>query len=388
MPSSPSAKRAFSFAAAQALLRGLARLGLRLFHKLYALALMALIIWVSWQAVRYLIVSLVTPSAVPAQISGLPLKLDEVVLQGMRPDWLGMSAVENPRGPLAHYHRFESWTVADRFNDCARSGCHSPLPHTRSKELRAFLNMHATSMHCGVCHMQAEPGPLPLTWYRLADGVAGDPPPLLRAYGWLTEREVAGRTAKPPTVAKEEFTPADQHAIVSLLRSASLAAPGEPHLARIARNLAAPRAGSDEFVQLLHDALKIVEREFRGAYGAKLARLDPASGRPILGHPDTELAVSDWLARGRQADPATREELLAAVHPLRRAEALTCTACHVQSGGLVNFAALGYPPARVRKLFQPELFEMIENIAAGRPFYLPTFTVPATAPPTTRPAAP
>jgi hypothetical protein len=338
--------------------------------------LIALICWLSYGAVRYLIVSLVRPSQTPQQIAGVPKRLEEGLLHGSRPDWLGLQAVENPRSPLSHYHRFTTWIEPDRFNDCTRSGCHAPLPHTRRKEVRAFLNMHATSLHCGACHMESEATPLPLTWYDLRSGAPSGPPPLLRALAWLTERKPDAR-----------FGETERREVVGLLRSAAEAAQGDPGLLRVAAQLEALRPGSGRLTQALEEAGDAVRRAFRGSYGAKLALRDSA-GRPRLGHPNTDAAVRDWLERGAQAVGTEREGLLAAVHQMRRQQARGCTDCHSEQSALVDHAALGYPPARIRTLHESQVFQMIQHIGEGRPFYLPSFGGPASEPLASQPSAP
>ncbi|MFO0840657.1 MAG: hypothetical protein U1D55_19275 [Phycisphaerae bacterium] len=343
-------------------------------RRAYAAALILVIFWVSYRAVRYLVVSLIVPTSTPAQISGIPKRLDASVLAGERPDWLGLSSVDNPRGPLSHFHRFEVWLPNDRVNDCTRSGCHAPLPHSKRKEVRAFLNMHATTLHCGVCHMKTNVTPLPLLWYRIADGKASPPPALLRAYGWLARRAATTQPATKP----------EQAEIVGMLSTAIAEAHVEPSLQRITRDLNAVRAGSTEFQRLLGDARDAVERGMRGAYGAKMALRDGGT-TPILGQPDTASAVKSYLREKDGASPERRDELLRAVHPLRRDEALQCTSCHRENGSLIDFAAMGYPAERIQNLFRPSVFKMVENIALGTPFHLPELSEEGHKGPTTQP---
>lgn len=364
MPESP-AKTSAARAGLSIRLREFGRFLARWLLRGYALALIALIAFLSYSAIRYLVDSLIVPSATPRQIAELPRRMDESLIYGSRPDWLGLRAVDNPRAPLDHYHRFDTWIEPDRFNDCTRSGCHSPLPHADRKETRAFLNMHATSMHCAVCHFDEAANPLPLTWYDLRSGRASEPPALLRAYDWLMQR--TGQT---------QFSREDQAAITALIRAAAGAAHEDTALLRIARNLAGFRPGGENFLRALHDATDAVRHRFRGSYGAKLALRYPG-GEPVFGHANTQAAVRDWLARGHAMRGEERDRMLKAVHPRRRAEPRQCSACHVESGGLVDFESLGYPPSRAFMLHNSPVFRMIEHIREGRPFYLPGFGTPA-----------
>lgn len=353
-------------------LRGfLARLARALGARLYAVALIAIIVYVSYRAVAYLVVSLMTPDRAPEQIVGIARELDARLLQPDAPPLLGRIAVDTPRTPPSHYHRIDTTYVADRFNDCTRSGCHVPLPHAVHKEERAFLNMHATSLHCGVCHFVSGDRPLRLTWYDLADGRAAPPPPLLQAYGWLT--------AQRPDAAAT-YTVAQQQQIVGLLRDAAAAVGGERALEHLAAAAAAVRADGPQFADVIAAARETVPRYFRGAYGSKLALLDPATGRPVLGHPGAEAANRKLLAEYAGADAAARAELVRAAHPWKRTAPLSCTACHSPEEKLIDHAALGYPAERIRALSAPAVFQMIQRIRSGEPFYLPSFVDPRTAP--------
>ncbi|MBL8879616.1 MAG: hypothetical protein JNG88_10900 [Phycisphaerales bacterium] len=337
------------------------RSGVRWLLRGYAVALIALIAFLSYSAIRYLVESLIIPSRTPQQIAGLPRRMDESLIHGSRPDWLGLRSVSNPRSPLDHFHRFDTWIEPDRFNDCTRSGCHSPLPHARQKETRAFLNMHATSIHCAVCHFDEAANPLPLAWYDLITGRATQPPALLRAFGRLTDRD-----------EKSTFSSEDQAAVAALLREAAKAAHDDPALIRAARELEGFRPTGENFANALRDATDVVRRLFRGSYGAKLALSFPG-GDPVLGHPNTDAAVREWLANGASATGEQREKMLRAVHPRRRAQTHQCSDCHVEQGGLIQFEKLGYPRSRVFALHNSPVFQMIEHIRQGRPFYLPGF---------------
>lgn len=344
----------------------------------YALALIVLIVWVSYRSVAYLIVALIVPSGVPPQITGLPIRMDEQLLHGRRPDWLGLQTVDNPRAPLSHYHRFDSWLQSDDFNDCTRSGCHGPLPHSKRKEDRAFLNMHATSMHCGVCHMKDESRPLSLTWYDMSNGKAQDVPALVEVYEWLAVQ------SKPEKASA--MSDADQKRTVRLLRKAAAQANGEASLVRLADHIAAVRPGGRAFVDFLLMARELVERSFRGSYGAKLALRRGEGREPILGHEGVEPAVKEWLDEGSQATGERRKNLLDRVHPARRQTPLTCTDCHRREDSLIDFAAVGFPPPRIKALTDPAVFSMIENISHGTPFHLPDFMGVRRPPSTTQPA--
>ena len=336
----------------------------------YALALAALVAFLGYQALHYLVEGLIFSHPPPKQVTGVPLRLDESLLQVDRSALLGLSAVETPRSPPSHYHRLDTWVRPDRFNDCARSGCHSPAPHGRRKEDRAFLNMHAASMHCGVCHMSGDGESQALTWYGLDDGRPRLRPALLDAYDWLQKHDDKDLKTYGAT---------EQREIGELLATAAQEGQGEPHLQALSREIAAVRPQSEALLRAIDHARGAVRRAMRGSYGAKLAIRAP-SGEPILGHPASEAAVRDWLSRGKEAVGQNRERMLAAVHTRKRETPLDCTACHTAEDSEIDFAAAGYPASRIQALTNSRLFEMIQHIREGRPFRLPSVGLPESRP--------
>lgn len=331
----------------------------------YALAVMALIGWTTWRAVSYLVVSLIRPSSAPAAITELPIRMDETFLRTERTAWRAIDATEHPRMPPAHYHRIDSWVHPDPLNGCTTAGCHNPIPHDRRKEVRAFLNMHATSIHCGVCHLDSAEPTLRLTWYDLDDGAARGPPAILRAYELLTAEAERTRFEQPDRALQDRM--------VSLLRDAAAEADGLPALEQLADHFAAVRPESAAFARLVETARRSLPRHFRGEYGAKLALLDVDRGHAILDHPATADAVREYLRGGNILAGPARDDLLNRIHPRRRQEPLSCSQCHRAESPVVNLAAAGYPAARRAALVEPIVVRMIEHIDAGTPFHLPDF---------------
>lgn len=346
----------------------------------YAVVVIVVTAWLSFMALRYLVVTLMFPLQAPAQIVGIPTRLDRSVLQTRRTQWQGVQANENPRVPPAHYHRVGNWARPDKNNNCTQSGCHAPLPHAKRKEVRAFLNMHATTLHCSVCHMASEATPLALTWYNLSDGRACVTPALLQAYDLLTSEDGRRRLAQPNDTVQAE--------LAKLLAAATKASDELPALAELARHVVSVSSTSEAFLQFVEAARTTVPRYFRGGYGAKLTLRSPATGKPILGYPDTKKVVRDYLQRATGLTPPEKKDLLARVHPSIRPQTLHCLECHRASGALVDLAQVGYPPARREALVHPAVFQMIERIAGGRPMQIlqvtapPAKSVPPTSPPT------
>ncbi|MGD8450804.1 MAG: hypothetical protein PVJ57_03200 [Phycisphaerae bacterium] len=356
----------------RAALRGFGRFAGQLIQRAYALAIIAVVGWLSWRALYYLIASLILPGGIPVQIGELPLRLDEQTLRTEPTKWAGITATQNPRAPLAHYHRLDGWFQIDRANDCTRAGCHEPLPHQRSAALRSFLNMHATTLNCTVCHLEPAARPVPLVWYTLDDGRVTGPPALLRAYDWVTGP--AGEAAL------EHPTAADQDEIVALLRQAADEADGEPALLRLVERTRAVRPDGDAFRTALTNLRRDLPAHFRGDYGAKLAPRGDDSGQPLLHLPATTGAAEEFLAAGESLSADQRQALVTRMHePLRPAGPL-CTACHTPDGPLLDLAGAGYPPQRLATLYGLSIARAIEDVATGQPLHMPTFVVPPALP--------
>lgn len=331
----------------------------------YAASMILLIGWLTWRSVSYLVVSLLYPSEVPAQIADLPTRLDRESLRKEREAWKAVDATDSPRSPLAHYHRLDTWIEPDKFNDCTRGGCHAPLPHSRRKEVRAFLNMHATSMHCGVCHMETDREPLDLIWYDLAEGEPREAPSIIKAYDALTSESSLARLERPDAALQKE--------LVTLIRAAAEEAHSPRALRELGEHLAAVRPESSAFTKLIVAARETLPKYFRGEYGAKLAIQDRATGKPLLGHPGTDADVERYLLSLSTLNDDERNELLKKIHPLKRTKPLSCSQCHRSENSLIPFARLGYPQTRVDSLVHQVVIKMIEHIDKGQPFQMPGF---------------
>jgi len=331
----------------------------------YALILILVVIWLSWQALAYLATALMLPARPPAQIADVPTRLNVSLLMRSQESAKHAPATAHPRSPLSHYHRLDEGFQSDPLNGCTISQCHALLPHGKNKADRAFLNMHSTSIHCGVCHMQWDQKPLPLVWYDLKTGeTRTQAPALLRAYAWLTSPSIRRGPA---------FTVHDQAEIVRLLRAAADEAYAETELVSLAAHLAAVRAASDEFSRLIKVARDALQGHFRGEYGAKLALTDPRTMKPLLGKNDNAGAIRDFLGWRTALSDEENKALVKQIHPQQRNPTLHCRQCHQAEGSLVDFVALGYPPARIQAISSPRVTSAIDHIVEGRSFHLPEF---------------
>jgi hypothetical protein len=335
-------------------------------RRVYALVPIVAVLYLSFMAFRYLYVQLFIPWQTPVQVAAIRTRLTEEVWRTRPEEFVGTQLAEYPRAPLAHYHHIDGWFQPDQVNDCTRSGCHAPMPHAEHKEVRAFLNMHATSLHCGVCHMDAAP-PRPLVWYDLETGAPTESPALLAVYGWLESARGVTLREAPTQAAQEE--------LVGLLRKAARQAGGDPAIEELADRVAGPRWTSAAFQEAIAHVRERLPLHFRGEYGAKLA-LRGADGRPILGHPNSAAAVQEYLTQRETLSGAERDAVLERVHTARSPQTLNCTECHVAEGSLLDLESVGYPPEREAALHRGWIFQAIEHILAGQPLHLPGFITP------------
>jgi len=67
---------------------------------------------------------------------------------------------------LYTFHNSEAKVEKDRHNECIL--CHGDVPHSKKKEIRAFLNMHAFFLACETCHIQSPEKKF--VWYNKING--------------------------------------------------------------------------------------------------------------------------------------------------------------------------------------------------------------------------
>jgi hypothetical protein len=83
--------------------------------------------------------------------------------------YLGEWEFLEPKLP-GHFHHVGRWYQSDTWNFCIT--CHGQTPHSRSPQVRAFLNMHNLFISCQTCHVrenEAAP-PTRFGWADITDG--------------------------------------------------------------------------------------------------------------------------------------------------------------------------------------------------------------------------
>lgn len=82
-----------------------------------------------------------------------------------------------------HFHHIGRWYQRDTWNFCI--DCHGPIPHSKSPQIRAFLNMHSFYTSCLVCHVREheDKEPTKFTWINLDKGETVSKPSI-NGNGW------------------------------------------------------------------------------------------------------------------------------------------------------------------------------------------------------------
>ncbi|MBA4366860.1 MAG: hypothetical protein C0403_04400 [Desulfobacterium sp.] len=89
--------------------------------------------------------------------------------------YLGYRVLEDTRIE-GHFHHIDFNVIPDKGSYCIT--CHGDIPHDKSKELRAFANMHASFIACQTCHirLEGEKRTGVFKWYARGTGEITDSP--------------------------------------------------------------------------------------------------------------------------------------------------------------------------------------------------------------------
>ena len=332
----------------------------------YTFVIMAVVVWSGYTAVAYIYRSVFQPGQVPATVTDFqPVTRAEALRNTEGP---GISAPAM-RAPIGHYHAIDRWFQPDLRNGCITSGCHDPIPHSKSKELRAFANLHATFMTCETCHQalagftdggttQPARAPLAAVWIDMKSGAVQPPPAILQLMKHLQP------ASTQPAEALTEYSAT----AVRSLRQAIDIIGGDPALNYLATQIETSEPGSPVWRLAMNQLADELPNHARGEYGAKIA---PATAggdaQPI--RQDFGGLIDEFFSRTN--DQAQRSVIVKKIHQDVQAKPEGCTPCHRGSPPLLDFAALGYPPERIRALASTPIAEMMQQIRQGQPFNLP-----------------
>ncbi len=336
------------------------RLARSIVRRIYAAGLMTACALIGFVSINFLMHLLFTRQAAPVEIREIPRRLDANVLLAsqVRPAKPGDD--DGPqRGPLAHFHQIPQWFNPDSGNSCTISGCHEPVPHGKRIEVRAFLNMHATFVDCTVCHTEEAARGGTSRWFSLPGRELRGTPAVL---------ELAGLLEKVDELTRDPRSATDR--LVGLLSRAVDESGGNRQISQWLLRLQTAYPQSEPWNKVIRDLASErtgIRAHVHGEYSAKIGLF--ADGRQLgsLGPAQVDAARRLKSAGKGKPDKAVIDMLHKGVLP----KGAVCAPCHSEGRGLVDFEALGYPPARVKSLRDSAVVRQILSIEQGKPFYLP-----------------
>lgn len=318
----------------------------------YAAGLLLVTLWTGYAVFDYLIETVFSPMHVPQEIREWQARLDATLLTAQPAAGLTRDA---PRAPMNHYHGVQRWYQPDPLNNCTTSGCHSPLPHGKSKAVRAFANFHSTFLSCEMCHAAGLSGTVATVWVDTRTNESTDPPAMLRLLA-LMERSDA---------RVEEDLDGMHVEIMSLLRASAEIAGRDSALGFLLTQFDTTEPGSPVWWKSLARLRDEVVRHVRGEYGAKLA---------VKGAEQEEIAaLIGELVKEYQSATADEDQsaLSVRIHESVAGEPAGCQACHGGRPGRLDYQSVGYTRSRSEYLQSMAIATMMQHIREGRPFHLP-----------------
>lgn len=324
--------------------------------RVYALAILLAVLWTGYAAVSYLIGAVFRPAKVPEEFRAwkADVTLDALTAEATESD----STRLPPPTPIRHYHRF---TPSDRIptgNSCSTSGCHGPLPHQKSKELRAFANMHTTFMSCGMCHAASLGETVNAVWLDAVTGRVARPPAVLRLLATLDRHAEAIETA--PAKAHEMILP--------LLAEVSKPAEREPVLNHLRVAMETSQPGSPVWQHAIDQLSEELPNHIRGDYAAVIAP-EAENLRITYADGEMETLTDQYLAAPKGS--SSRDDLYTRIHEDVEPSPAGCRSCHNAEQPRIDFASLGYTPRQADRFRGVAIADLMERIQTGEPFYLP-----------------
>jgi hypothetical protein len=320
----------------------------------YALAILLVVLWAGYAAVAYLVRTVFAPAHVPEEY-----RTWETALPGAHPDALHLQELAGlvPRAPIGHYHAVDRALPPDLHNGCLTSGCHNALAHSQRKEIRAFANLHATFLDCGMCHDASISGPTPAMWVDDATGEPCDAPAVLQLMKFLALE--AGQIKDQP---------AEAHPTIESLLGDAAGRSADPLLKYLYAQIRTSQPGSPVWRKTVEQLRDELPNHVRGDYGAKLARRKPAEERKAYHRRLVELAQP--YLESPKGSPE-RKRLHEEIHKGILEKPSACSTCHGDEPARLDFEALGYSPDQAAALRDSAIARQMEQIQKGQPFYLP-----------------
>jgi hypothetical protein len=323
----------------------------------YAFVIMVVVLYAGYAAVSYLIHQVFFPSPVPQRLLEWQGHLEADALNG---GGVPGVATRPLRAPLGHYHGIKGWFQPDAENGCTTSGCHKPLPHQKTKTVRAFANFHSMFLDCMTCHRKPEDRPVKVLWVDTDTGDEQEPPAILQLIRFLQrERDLIERR------------PEAAHQTVVELLGGVVGSLGEDNVLRfLLLQIETSMPASPVWRHAMEHLAEEIPRHARGKYGAKVVVGDASLLRV------RNRALIEQAGQYLAAEPGSdeRERLNQQMHSDIVLVPDGCMSCHDAEGpshmGL-DLVKLGYSDGRIQQLQDMEVARMAEQVRQGRPWYLP-----------------
>jgi len=334
----------------------------QILRRSYAGILLVSLIMIWVVSLQYLIHNLITRQTAPTEIVEIPKRLDELVLLEQPHDLALTGGVTEPltRGPLAHFHQIPPWFQSDPTGGCTVSGCHYQVPHGKRVETRAFLNMHATFLDCGLCHTERVIQTPQTGWFELHDGKRSAIPAVLRLVSYLERTELSA-----PDQANDIN---DQ--LILLLNQALIEAGENEQLRAWLVHLETTTPQSKLWDYIIEDIQEGIRLHLHGEYAAKIA-VDQGEQRPGMNSLQKQ-ATKEYLKNLEQLSTEQSEKLLDEIHQGISPEGQICTPCHNSDLPMLDFGALGYSPQRIEALQDSPIARQMQQIQEGKEFIIDT----------------
>jgi hypothetical protein len=320
--------------------------------RLWALAILLVVIWTGYTAVAYLVRSVFMASRVPPQYLAWQAALDRDTLLPEKEQAALLAAL---RAPATHYHAVGNPLPPDPHSGCTTSGCHSPLPHTKRKEIRAFANLHATFMTCWMCHQEPSALPVASAWVSTQTGERVEAPAILRLMKTL------GDDASPIATG-----PAAVHPVIVSLLSEALQNLDDALLNYLLVQINTSEPGSPVWRHAVEQLRQELPNHARGEYAARLAPMPIAQDYRAINRQLAEMAK-----RYQTAASGERAQIEQTIHANVVARPSACVACHGGEPARLDLESLGYSSQRAGELRDSPIARLMQQIQQGEPFRLP-----------------
>ncbi len=275
----------------------------KLIFKIYVLALMSFTVWYGYFMYHLIFgfegkegaeISLKKMGDAGTEEEQMFVRLIAEQVEQSKTD-LGYKVLEQPY-IKGRFHHIGFNIQKDNVSICIR--CHGNVPHSKSKKVRSFLNMHAFYLACETCHAIPDEG---TQW----------------TFRWY-DKDTGEITENPEQMAEIE-----------------------------------------EIYRTERDR---TQYPVYGDYGAKIAPMKLENGEYRLLHGEKEMAfIERYRKEQQQLKSEKRSQMKKIIHRQVSKDPVQCEACHQGDKPYIDFAGLGYPETRERELKNLAVIGMLKK---------------------------